>query len=261
MRDTRNKADLHMHSTYSDGLMTPETLVEYIVEKTDLSVIAVTDHNTIEGAVIAQAYANHFADDLNGLEVIIGSEIRARGMEVIGLWIQQDVPAGLSPEETIERIHAQGGLAIAPHPYSFALEAIGITGMMGARDRIRDLPFDAIEAINGTPTEIFGNPYTRYKNRRWANLPETGGTDAHYIHSLGATYTLFEGNTAADLRHAIETGQIEAGGTIYNPFLIFNLMWDGITRQIPLHTLPAHRAAEWHRVQSKTRQSLRVPAL
>ncbi|MEL6150449.1 MAG: PHP-associated domain-containing protein [Chloroflexota bacterium] len=261
MNPIYSKADIHMHTTCSDGLMTPEALVEYVVANTDFKVIAVTDHETIEGAQIAKAYADHFADDFGGLEVIIGSEIRSADAEILALFIEEDIPPGLSGEETIERIHAQRGLAIAAHPYSFIFGLMGKVGMIGAQDRIRDLPFDAVEVINGTPTELFTNPYTRFRNRQWANLPETGGSDAHYIRSLGATYTQFPGSTAEDLRQAIINGQVKPGGRIYNPFLIFNLWIDAATHQIPVKTLPPERAADWQRVRETVLQGELVPAL
>ncbi len=244
-----SKADLHMHSTYSDGLMTPEALVEYVAANTDLSVIAVTDHDTMEGSRVARAYAQHFADEFGGLEVLLGSEITSADCDIVALFIEEDIPKGLSAAETVERIHAQGGLAIAVHPYSFVLELLGDDGMRGAREHIRDVPFDAVEVVNGTPTELFMNPLTRYNNRRWANRPETAGSDAHYIRSLGCAYTLFPGSTAADLRHAIENAEIIPQGSIYNPLLALNLAWDGLTRRIPVHTLPPTRAAEWEHVR------------
>ncbi|MEM6282776.1 MAG: PHP-associated domain-containing protein [Chloroflexota bacterium] len=254
MNLTYSKADFHMHTTCSDGLMSPEALVEYVAANTDLTVIAVTDHETIEGSLIAKAYAEHFAGDFNGLEVITGSEIRSADGEILALYIYEDVPPGLSGEETIARIHAQGGLAIAAHPYSFFFAMLGKVGMVGAQDRIANLPFDAVEVINGTPTEIFTNPYTRWRNRQWANRPESGGSDSHYIRSLGATYTWFPGSSAADLRHALETGQIKPGGSIYNPFLIFNYWRDKYFGEHPVTSLPPERAAQWQRVRETALQ-------
>lgn len=247
MTITWNKADLHMHTTLSDGLMTPEALVEHVAHNTDLRVIAVTDHDNIEGARVAHAYATQFADDLNGLEVVIGSEITSADGDIAALFIEEDIPKGLSAAETVARIHEQGGLAIAVHPYAFVLAMVGDKGMRGARQLIRDVPFDAVEIINGTPTELLPNWLTRRNNRRWANRPETGGSDAHYIRSLGCAYTWFPGSTAEDVRAAIEGGQLKPAGSIYNPFLVFNLAWDAVTRQIPHRRLPPERAAQWQR--------------
>lgn len=244
---TWNKTDLHMHTTFSDGLMSPEALVEYVAHHTDLRVIAVTDHDTIEGARVAHAYATYFTDELNGLEVIVAAEITSADGDIVALFIEEDIPKGMSAADTVAAIHEQGGLAIAVHPYAFMLTMIGDDGMRGARELIRDVPFDAVEIINGTPTEFFPNMVTKRNNRRWANRPETGGSDSHYIRSLGSAYTWFPGSTAADVRAAIESGQLKPDGSIYNPFLVFNLAWDAMMRRVPAKTLPPERAARWQR--------------
>jgi predicted metal-dependent phosphoesterase TrpH len=111
-----NKADIHIHTTYSDGLMTPEAVVEYAATETQLSVIAITDHDTIAGAVAARRYWQCNQRDLSHLDIIIGSEITSRDGDIVGLFLKEDVPAGLSAAETVQAIHAQSGLAIAVHP-------------------------------------------------------------------------------------------------------------------------------------------------
>lgn len=210
-----NKADIHIHTTCSDGLMTPEAAVEYAATETDLSVIAIADHDTIEGAVSARRYQRRHQRDLRHLDIIIAAEITSRQGDILGLFLNDDVPAGLSAAETVEAIHAQGGLAIAAHPYSFLLPTI-VTGVKGL---VYKLPFDGIETRNGTPTEFPGNYLAQWSNRRRA-LPETGGSDAHYLTTIGQTYTLFPGNSAADLRRAIQTGQVQAGGQVYSMFTL-----------------------------------------
>lgn len=229
-----SKADLHIHTHISDGLMTPEALVEHVAFKTDLKVIAVTDHDAVEGAHIARAYAQQFAADFRGLEVVIGAEVSSADCDILALFIERDIPSGLSAAETIARIHAQGGLAVAAHPFAFMLPLVGISGMTGARRLIQKLPFDAVEARNATPTELFTNPLTHFINRRGQNLPEVGGSDTHYLPTVGSAHTIFPGTTAQDLRRALETGQVRAGGHIYNPLLIFNLAFDTLFNRLPV---------------------------
>jgi len=243
----RGKADIHLHTTYSDGLMTPEALVEYAATHTDLNVIAVTDHDNIEGGLVARAYAERFADDLGGLEVIAGVEVTSAEADIVGLFMKHDVPKGLSAAETIERIHDQGGLALAVHPYAMALESMGLGGMRGAKDLIQTLPFDAVETRNATPTEFFTNRDTRRANQSAQKLPETGGSDSHYIGTVGRAYTRFPGTTAAQLRHAIQRGHVTAGGSVYSPLILFNIAWDLFARKLPAQALPAERAALWKR--------------
>jgi hypothetical protein len=207
-----NKADIHIHTTFSDGLMTPEAVVEYVATETDLRVIAITDHDTIEGAVAARRYQRRHQREFGHLEIIIGAEITSREGDIVGLFLTHDVPAGMSAAETVEAIHAQGGLAIAVHPFSFLVP----TMVKGVRGRVHSLPFDGVETRNGAPTEFPSNYLTQWINRRRRALPEVGGSDAHYLPTVGQTFTLFPGHAAADFRCALETGRVQAGGQVYS---------------------------------------------
>lgn len=207
-----NKADIHIHTTCSDGLMTPEAVVEYAATATDLKVIAIADHDTIEGAVVARRYWRRYRRDFGHLDIIVASEITSRDGDVLGLFLDDDVPAGMSAAETVAAIHAQGGLAIAVHPYSFLLPTI-VTGVKGL---VNVLPFDGVEVRNGTPTEFLSNYLAQWFNRRRRALPETGGSDAHYLPTVGQTFTLFPGHTAADFRRALQAGKVQAGGQVYS---------------------------------------------
>ena len=205
------KADIHIHTNYSDGLMTPEAAVEYTATETQLSVIAITDHDTIAGAVAARRYWRCYQRDFCHLDIIIGSEITSRDGDIVGLFLSDDVPAGMSAAETVQAIHAQGGLAIAVHPHSFLLPTI----VKGVKGHIQSVPFDGVEIRNGTPTEFLSNYLTQWINRRRA-LPEVGGSDAHYLPTIGQTYTLFPGHTGTDFRRAIQTGKTQARGQVYS---------------------------------------------
>ena len=207
-----NKADIHIHTTFSDGLMTPEAVVEYAATETDLTVIAISDHDTIEGAWAAWRYQQRYKADFGHLDIIVASEITSQEGDVLGLFLHDDIPPGMSAIETVEAIHAQEGLAIAVHPWSFLLPGV----VKGVKGHIRSVPFDGVETRNGTPTEFFSNALTRWLNGHWQGLPETGGTDAHFLPTVGHTYTLFPGSTAADLRQSLETGQVHAGGQVYS---------------------------------------------
>lgn len=208
---TLSKADIHIHTTFSDGLMTPEAVVEYAATETQLRVIAITDHDTIAGAVAAQRYWRCYQGDFGHLDVIIGSEITSRDGDVVGLFLNDDVPARMSAVETVNAIHEQGGLAIAVHPYSFLLPMI----IKGVKGHIHSVPFDGVEIRNGTPTEFLSNYLTQWINRRRA-LPEVGGSDAHYLPTVGQTCTFFPGYTGADFRRAIQTGKTQAEGQVYS---------------------------------------------
>ena len=78
------KADLHIHTNYSDGKPSVEEILEYVQNKTDLDVIAITDHDTIEGAVLAKKIAS---EKKYRFEVIIGEEVSAQEGHIVGLFL------------------------------------------------------------------------------------------------------------------------------------------------------------------------------
>ena len=118
------KADTHVHTDYSGfnmlgPLRFPESVIDPEVQvdrarREGLSVLCITDHNEVAGGFIAQKYAKRFDD----IDVIVGDEVMTDKGEVIGLWLTEKPKKFLSPEETCDIIHEQGGLCIAPHPFS-----------------------------------------------------------------------------------------------------------------------------------------------
>jgi predicted metal-dependent phosphoesterase TrpH len=207
-----SKADIHIHTDCSDGLMTPEAVVEFAAIETDLKVIAISDHDTIGGGVAALHYRQRYQSDFGHLDIIVASEITSRDGDVLGLFLSHDVPPEMSAAETVDAIHAQGGLAIAVHPYSFLAPGM----VKGLRGRIKSLPLDGVEVLNSTPTEYPGNHLAQWFNRRHWALPEIGGSDAHYLPTIGQAFTLFPGQTAADFRQALAKGHVQAGGQVYS---------------------------------------------
>ena len=108
-------ADLHMHSSHSWDCTTPVDELLDAALAAGLGAVAVTDHNTIAGGVEARARAIERGLPLH---VVVGSEIKtAEDGEVIGLFLHEEIPRGLTFAETLERIRAQGGLVYVPHPF------------------------------------------------------------------------------------------------------------------------------------------------
>jgi hypothetical protein len=108
-------ADLHMHSRHSWDCTTPIDALLDAAVAAGLGALAVTDHNTIAGGLEARARAVERGLPLN---VIVGSEVKtAADGEVIGLFLHEEIPRGLTFAETLERIRAQGGLVSLPHPF------------------------------------------------------------------------------------------------------------------------------------------------
>jgi len=236
---TYNKADLHVHTTFSDGLDEPEAIVNYAVTQSDLRVVAITDHNTISGARVAFDYWQRHRAEFGALEVVQGIEVSSSAGHIVGLFLKEDIPPRLSPEDVVTAIHEQGGLAIAAHPFTHLL---WFSDLQGIGRRIGELPLDGVEVRNSVPSELYANWLTEKFNQRHRNHTPVGGSDCHYLPMLGHTYTLFPGQTAADLRRAIETHTARAGGAVNGPRLVAQFVRDRLRRrQLPFVLPNDHR--------------------
>ncbi len=196
MKEVWSKADLHIHSDHSDGLATIPEIMEHVATRTDLKVIAITDHNTIEGALFAQSLS-----DVYGVEVVVGEEVSSRSGHIIGLWLQEAVPPGLSAAETVAAIQEQGGIAVIAHP--FANRAFGPFGLESVGSAIREVAFHALEVYNSSPYLVHANRLAAKAFAGGQGIAATGGSDAHVLQAIGKGYTLFRGTTASDLRKSI----------------------------------------------------------
>ena len=194
-----SKADLHIHTYFSDWLDSPEQIVKTASIK-ELAVIAICDHNRIKGAQKAQEFAQ--AHPYLGVEVIVGEEITTVNGHILGLFLKERIKPGLTAEETIEKIHQQKGLAILPHPFHFYIGKK--RGHVSAGKLMDRLPIDGLEVIcNSSAASWWANMKAALKNASSMHTA-IGSSDAHDAHFLGHGYTLFAGRTAADLRLAIE---------------------------------------------------------
>src|SRR6266853_1811737 len=107
------RADLHMHSTYSDGIGSIQQILHHVEHNTDLDVIALTDHDVVEGALRAR---DLWARGDYRFDFIVGEEIGTREGHMLALFIEKRIPPNLSIERSIDLVHEQGGLAIVAHP-------------------------------------------------------------------------------------------------------------------------------------------------
>jgi predicted metal-dependent phosphoesterase TrpH/glycosyltransferase involved in cell wall biosynthesis len=195
-------ADLHMHTHHSGDSATPvDDLLDEAIER-GLDTIAVTDHNTIAGGLEA---ARRVRERGLELQVIVGSEIMTDGQgEVIGLFLGEEVPKGLSFAETVSRIHAQGGLVYIPHPFDRMHSIASPETLRRHVDQI-----DVLETANGRLYFEKDNAEAERFAERW-NLLRGAGSDAHVTEGL-ATAVLrlppFEGPDG--LLASLRTAEIE----------------------------------------------------
>jgi predicted metal-dependent phosphoesterase TrpH/glycosyltransferase involved in cell wall biosynthesis len=195
-------ADLHMHTHHSGDCATPvDDLLDEALER-GLDTIAVTDHNTIAGGLEATERVHARGLDL---QVIVGSEIMTDTQgEVIGLFLEEEVPKGLSFAETLSRIHAQGGLVYIPHPFDRMHTIPSPETLRKHVDQI-----DVLETANGRLYFEKDNAESERFAERW-NLLRGAGSDAHVTQGL-ATAVLrlpaFEGPDG--LLASLRTAEIE----------------------------------------------------
>ncbi len=164
-----------MHTGYSPD---SETALEDFVArcvKTGLDCIAVTDHNTIRGALKVQEMAP--------FRVIIGEEIKTAGGEIIGLFLEEEIPRDLPPLETVNRIKEQGGLVSIPHPFDHFRRSV-IT-----REALNEvLPHvDVMEAFNARNTLQRDNRKAEELAREHGILT-TAVSDSHTLVEMGRAY-------------------------------------------------------------------------
>lgn len=198
----RSKVDTHVHTYYSgisnykvlrfpESVTKPETQVD-VARKNGMDLVCITDHDAVKGAFRAQEYAK----TLDDIDVIVGEEVTTADGEILAYWINELIPPGLSAEETLDIIHGQGGVAVAPHPYSFYVPCL--------HDKIRELDLEGIETINGGHIDKYTNRMAQnvfFNNPgKWAAF---SGSDAHSRYTTGFNWTEFEGEGEEDFRKAV----------------------------------------------------------
>ncbi|MFN0095863.1 MAG: PHP-associated domain-containing protein [Dehalococcoidia bacterium] len=206
------KADLHLHTRVSDGLFSVEQLLEYVEHQTDLDVIAVTDHEDEGGGQRARELA---AKRGYRFEVVVGAEVTSIHGHVLALFIERAPKSFRSVERTLEEIHAQGGVAVAPHPMTWLTRALSSATLKRLHDRQEaGVVFDGIELCNPSPAGKQAAAKAARLNLQWG-LATTGSSDAHHLRCVATGWTEFPGSTAAELRAALVARQTAARMTRY----------------------------------------------
>jgi len=168
--------DLHTHTRYSsDSGLAPRDLVAR-ARRAGLQGLAITDHNAVGGIREAEEAA------VDGFVVVPAIEISSRDGHVLAYGVRELVPRDLGVVETVERVVALGGVAVAAHPYRF-WSGLGEAATISA-------PFQAYETANARTLRA-GNARAKALARA-RRVGETGGSDAHFLDEVGLAATSIE---------------------------------------------------------------------
>lgn len=212
------KADLHVHTCYSIDCVTPlERIVERCL-KLGINCIAVADHGTITGALKLKEIAP--------FKIIVAEEILTSAGELMGLFLTEEVPRGLSPQETIAQIRSQGGLVGIPHP--FGRSPLRNSNKLISGEVLSQV--DIIEAYNSR------TPFPNSDARAWKLAIEQGktasaGSDAHTLGEIGRAYVeMPEFDGPEDFLNCLAQGRIF--GQRSSPLVHFASTWAKIRERI-----------------------------
>jgi len=172
------KADFHIHTSLNDGTATVREVLDYVRDRTDLDVMAITDHDRLTGSYQALEIANEYR-----FEVVSGCEITTLHGHLLALFIDKPIPMWRPLDWTIGKIHEQGGLAYVPHPFS--------------RNRRRHLRHSVLERVAPTLdiVEVFNarevasaSNLRALEFARQHSLPGGVGSDSHRPIEIGRAY-------------------------------------------------------------------------
>ncbi|MFC2005515.1 PHP-associated domain-containing protein [Chloroflexota bacterium] len=205
------KADFHIHTTYS---MDCDTSLEEIINRcleTGINCIAIADHGTVEGALKIQSLAP--------FPVIIAEEILTPHGEIIGMFLEESIPSGLSMKQVISRIRLQGALVGLPHPFDplrgFRLDSKSLEELGEQLDIIEVFNARSPFPWPATKAQAFAKKY---------DIPEIAGSDAHTPNEIGSTYIeMPEFNGKDDFLQALRKGEIHRHRS--NPLVHFSSNW------------------------------------
>ncbi len=187
--------DFHTHTDYSpDGLASPEQMLAASRRK-GVDRLVVTDHNTIQGALAAR--------EIDPQRVIVGEEIMTQQGELLAVFVQEQVPAGLAPQQAIGLLKEQGAFISVSHPFDKMRK-----GHWELQDLLKILPdLDAIEGFNA---RCWSKNYNQIALdfAREHQLLVTAGSDAHAPFEVGmATLTIPDFSNPDELRRALQEAQ------------------------------------------------------
>ncbi len=169
------KADLHVHSQYSMDCDTPLEKIISRCKEVGIGCIAIADHGTAEGGLKLQKLAP--------FKVIVAEEVLTPHGEIMGMFLKETIPSGITAEAAIARIHEQGGLVCIPHPFdTFRQSALTNTLLDGLIEQI-----DVIEIFNAR-TLLKRYSIKAQAFARKYGIPGSAGSDAHTPQEIGNAF-------------------------------------------------------------------------
>jgi predicted metal-dependent phosphoesterase TrpH len=192
-------ADLHIHTTHSwDGTCSVAGVLMQAASIARLDVIAITDHDSVAGALEALELAPDY-----GIEVVPGCEVSTADGHLLALYIQERIRPGRSLLDTLAEVGDLGGLCVAPHPtarWTSSLSAEAIRRAAQDPDARRVLV--GIETFNGGLVRAEANASAQ-RLASTLTLARLANSDSHVAWSIGSGCSEFAGRTAQDLRRAL----------------------------------------------------------
>jgi predicted metal-dependent phosphoesterase TrpH len=222
-RGSRSFVDLHVHTSASfDSLASPESVVRAAASR-GLTHLAITDHDTIEGALAARDVVSRETIDLT---ILIGQEVKTAGGDLIAVFLEQAIPSGLPPAEAIAAVRAQGGLVGIPHPFDKfrgsllagsdgATSGDVATGDVGGVAALAPL-VDWVEVHNARIMVGRGNEQAAAFARAH-DLPGVAVSDSHSTLEVAVAYSVLDGDpsTPDGLLAALPPVELVTGRATY----------------------------------------------
>jgi predicted metal-dependent phosphoesterase TrpH len=212
------KADFHIHSRYSMDCNTPLDAISERCQELGINCIAIADHGTAKGGLEMQKIAP--------FKVIVAEEILTPDGEIMGMFLKETIPSGISVYEAVQEIKAQNGLVCIPHPFDTVRQSA-----LGAR-RTEEIAtdIDVIESFNARC--LFQNSIDRavcFATKH--HKAQSAGSDSHTIAELGNAYVEMPDFTGRDdFLQALAGGRIS--GRRSSPLVHFNSVWSRLQNKL-----------------------------
>ena len=210
------KVEFHIHTRRSHDSLLSTFFIMIMCKLRKIDCVAICDHNQIEMAINKKNYLER-----HHINVIVGEEVFTTEGEIIGLFLNEKIPANLTPEETVFQIKKQGGLVYIPHPYDEKRYKTVLNS--DALERIID-DVDFIECHNGRNISPMFSKKQNAIAEKYKKV-KVVGSDAHCFFEIGRNYIMLESIEKEALLTSVKRGEM-----VCNPCLKFAHFWTKVAR-------------------------------